>query len=187
MAQDCDRFISNIVLVGMPGAGKSTIGVILAKALGLGFVDTDILIQQETGKTLQGIIDASGYLALREIEEKVLSQAAFSRHVIATGGSAVYSPAAMSHLRATGVIVFLRVESAELERRVRDYHVRGIARRPDQSFHDLYCERSELYELYADIIIDCGERTMEDICQEISREFHAVEGDPPEAGSSSVC
>jgi len=171
MGEHSSRNISNIVLVGMPGVGKSTIGVILAKTLGLGFVDTDILIQQEAGRTLQEIIDDLGYLALRGIEEKVLLQLECSRHVIATGGSAVYSSKAMNHLSAGGMIVFLSLDYAAIRDRVRDYHVRGIARRPDQSFYDLYCERSGLYKRHADVTVDCRNRTMEEICEEIRREF----------------
>ena len=171
MAQLHNRNNSNIVLVGMPGAGKSTVGVILAKTLGMGFVDTDILIQQEAGRTLQEIVDASGYLALRGIEEKVLLKLECSGHVIATGGSAVYSSKAMAHLRANGMVVFLRLDFVELERRVRDFHGRGIARREDQSFYDLFVERSELYARYAHVTVDCRNRTMEDICAGIRREF----------------
>ena len=176
MAKLCTRNISNIVLVGMPGVGKSTLGVILAKSLGMGFVDTDILIQQEEKQTLQEIIDAAGYLALRGVEEKVLLQLECSRHVIATGGSAVYSSRAMAHLGATGMIVFMQLDFAELQRRVRDYHVRGIARRPDQSFYDLFCERSALYTRYADITVDCRNRTLEEICDEIRLEFAVFAG-----------
>ena len=171
MVKEGSRNISNIVLVGMPGVGKSTIGVILAKSLGMGFVDTDILIQQKEKRTLQEIIDASGYLTLRRIEEKVLLQLQCCRDVIATGGSAVYSSKAMDHLGATGMIVFLHLDFAALQRRVRDFHVRGIARRPDQNFYDLFCERSELYTQYADITVDCRNRTKEEICERISREF----------------
>jgi shikimate kinase len=174
VAHHSGRNISNIVLIGMPGAGKSTIGVVLAKILGLGFIDTDILIQQKAGTTLQEIVDTSGYLALREIEEKILLQTDLLRHVVATGGSAVYSHRAMSHLRARGWVVFLRVGLAELQRRVGDDPVRGIARRPDQSFCDLFQERSKLYEGYADAVIDCDRRTTEDICAEIVCEFRVL-------------
>jgi shikimate kinase len=171
MGKNRHRNISNIVLVGMPGVGKSTIGVILAKNLGMGFVDSDILIQQEDKRTLQKIIDVSGYLALRGIEEKILLQLECSRHVIATGGSAVYSSRAMDHLGASGMIVFLHLDFGEIQRRIRNFHVRGIARRPDQSFYDLFCERSDLYARYADTTVDCRKRTIEEICEIISQEF----------------
>ena len=95
---------SNLVLIGMPGSGKSTVGVLLAKQLGLGFIDTDLLIQEEAGRTLQDIVDGDGYQALRRIEEQVLLRLDVRRQVISTGGSAVYSEPAMSHLKAEGII-----------------------------------------------------------------------------------
>jgi shikimate kinase len=171
-----NRNVCNIVLVGMPGAGKSTIGVILAKLLGMGFVDTDLLIQQVEKRTLQEIIDSSGYMALRGIEERVLLGLECSQHVIATGGSAVYSSKAMAHLKKRGLIVFLQLDFAVIQRRIADYHSRGIARRPEQSLQDLFYERSELYGQYADVTVDCGNRTMEQICERIRREFGKFTG-----------
>jgi len=161
----------NIILVGMPGCGKSTVGVILAKFCGWGFIDTDILIQQAEGRTLQEVVDRQGYLELRRIEERVLVALDCDRHVVATGGSVVYSSAAMTHLKRNGTVVFLHVELAELQRRVRDFALRGIAGPPGQDFSFLYRERYPLYRQYADIVIPCGKRSPEELCEAILREL----------------
>jgi len=158
---------SNIVLVGMPGAGKSTVGVILAKEASLGFIDTDVLIQTFERRSLQSIIDSEGYLALRSIEERVLLGLDCHSHVIATGGSAVYSPAAMAHLAVDGVIVFLDVDLATLESRALDLGRRGIAKHPDQSFAELLEERSKLYAAYADVTVGCQGLNHDEVCAEI--------------------
>jgi len=164
---------SNIVLIGMPGSGKSTVGVILAKLTGRDFVDTDVLIQAEQGRALQDIVDRDGYLALRAIEEKVLLSLACRCHVIATGGSAVYSSRAMAHLKTDGITVFLDVDMATLKARVHDYDTRGLAKRPDQSVDDLFAERSALYRQYADATIDCVGLTHEEVCAKIIAELKA--------------
>ena len=158
---------SNIILIGMPGSGKSTVGVLLAKRLGLGFVDTDLLIQQHAGATLQDIVDADGYQALRQVEEDVLLQMEVQRHVISTGGSAVYSPHAMAHLRSTGVVVFLDIPLDEVMRRIGDHGNRGISRRPGQTFPELFEERLALYRQYADITVPASGRRQEAVCEAI--------------------
>lgn len=147
---------SNVVLIGMPGAGKSTIGVLLAKRLGYDFIDTDVLIQIRQGEVLQATLDARGYLALREIEAQVLLSLDVSRTVIATGGSAVYSSPAMAHLASAGVVVYLAAELDQLRRRILDYESRGIARRPGQDLAELFAERTRLYERYARITVDAA-------------------------------
>jgi shikimate kinase len=158
---------SNIVLIGMPGSGKSTVAVILAKQTRRGFVDTDVVIQASTGRSLQSIVERDGYLALRRIEEEALLGLALRNHVIATGGSAVYSKAAMEHLRAGGVVVFLDCDLATLGSRVRDFGTRGLAKRPDQTFSQLFDERRPLYQRYAEITISCGGLTHEEVSTRI--------------------
>lgn len=158
---------SNIVLIGMPGSGKSTVGVILAKMASLDFVDSDILIQRATGNSLQEIVDHEGYMALRKIEEEVLLELECRDHVIATGGSAVYSPAAMAHLKKDGVIVFLDVDIDTLKERIRNHETRGLAKRPDQTIEELFEERLALYREYADITISGVGLTQEDVCTAI--------------------
>jgi len=111
----------------MPGSGKSTVGVLLAKQLGLGFIDTDLLIQEEAGRTLQDIVDGDGYQALRRIEEQVLLRLDVRRQVISTGGSAVYSEPAMSHLKADGLVAFLDIPLEVVIARIGDYSARGIS------------------------------------------------------------
>lgn len=160
---------SNIVLVGMPGSGKSTVGVILARRLGMDFVDTDVILQTAEGRRLQDIVDRDGYLALRRVEERVLLSLSLRRHVIATGGSAVYSTAAMAHLRAGGRVVFLDADIATLEARVRDFGSRGLAKRADQSFEDLFAERRPLYLSYADLVIPCGAQIHEEVAEAIAQ------------------
>ncbi len=164
---------SNIVLIGMPGSGKSTIGVILAKLTSRSFIDTDVLIQAQEGRSLQDIIDREGYLALRSIEERVILNLDCRKHVIATGGSAVYSEAAMAHLKKNGLVVFLNVCLDTIKERVRDLDTRGLAKRADQSLDDLFAERQALYRQYADVIIDCAEQTHEKACAKIIGEMTA--------------
>jgi shikimate kinase len=157
----------NIILIGMPGSGKSTVGVILAKLTGRDFVDTDVLIQTQKGRALQDIVDRDGYVALRTIEGKALLALDCRNHVIATGGSAVYCHAAMTHLKSGGIAVFLNVDLQTLEERVHNYETRGLAKHPDQSMTDLFAERSALYQRYADITIDCVGLSHEEVCAKI--------------------
>jgi len=139
----------------MPGAGKSTLGVLLAKELGLEFVDTDLLIQTREGRTLQEIIEASDYLALRRIEEDVLLSLHPGHKVIATGGSVVYSDAGMRHLKHSALVVFLDLPLQEIQGRIHDLDRRGIARAPGQSLEALFDERRNLYLRYSDVQLDC--------------------------------
>lgn len=163
---------SNIVLIGMPGSGKSTVGVILAKLTGRDFVDTDVLIQAEEGRSLQDIVDEEGYLVLREIEEKALLGLQCVNHVIATGGSAVYSSKAMAHLKSDGIAIFLNVDMATLKARVHDYDTRGLAKRPDQSVDELFAERYALYRQYADVTVECVGFTHEEVCAKTIAELN---------------
>jgi shikimate kinase len=148
---------NNVILIGMPGAGKSTIGVLLAKRLGYAFVDTDLLIQIHQGEFLQETLNARGYLELRDIEEQMLLSLDIASTVVATGGSAVYSNTAMRKLGDGGVLVYLAADLDELERRINDYATRGIARRPDQNFEGLFAERTKLYNKYAQITVNAAQ------------------------------
>ena len=159
--------MKNIILIGMPGAGKSTVGVLLAKKLAMRFIDTDLLIQNQTGKSLQTIVDEQGYLQLRTIEEKMICGLSISNAVIATGGSAVYSQAAMEHLKSDGTIIYLRLPEEQLLQRLTDYTTRGIAKTPEQSFHDLYGERTTLYKKFGEITIDCRGKNQDNIVTDI--------------------
>lgn len=154
---------SNIILIGMPGSGKSTVGVILAKHCGKGFIDTDLLIQAAAGRTLQDVVDNEGYLALRKLEEEVLLGLIATDTVIATGGSAVYSRPAMERLKSAGIIVFLDADLPTLRSRVKDFGARGLAKRPDQSFEQLYAERRSLYQRYADVTVVCAGLAHEEV------------------------
>ena len=158
---------SNIVLIGMPGSGKSTVGIILAKMLAKNYVDTDVLIQLAENRTLQEIVDRDGHMVLRDIEERVLLGVNCRDHVIATGGSAAYSDRAMRHLKTDGVCVFLHVDLPTLNTRISNYETRGLAKRPDQSFQDLFDERLGLYRRYADITIPASLMGQEAVCGEI--------------------
>jgi shikimate kinase len=158
---------SNLILIGMPGAGKSTVGVILAKQTSRDFVDTDVLIQTSQGRTLQNIVDTNGYAVLRKIEEDVLLGLSVQNCVIATGGSAVYSDRAMAHLKSHGLVIFLDVELPALESRIHDFLTRGLAKRPDQDLAGLFHERLTLYTKYADITIKCAGLTQGEVCARI--------------------
>lgn len=164
-----------IVLIGMPGAGKSTLGIMLAKETGFDFIDTDVSIQVHTGETLQEIIDRSDHLNLRNIEEQVLLQTDCHDKVIATGGSVVYSDAGMEHLKKEGVIVFLDTPLDELRRRVHNYETRGIAKAPGQTMEELFAERQALYEKYAEVTIDCAERDQVSTLEEILVQLKAYQ------------
>ncbi|WP_028583259.1 shikimate kinase [Desulfogranum mediterraneum] len=165
---------TNLTLIGMPGAGKSTIGIILAKNLSLGFIDTDVLIQINQQRSLQEIIDASDYLHLRQVEADEISKLNLSNHVIATGGSAAYSPRAMEHLARISFIVFLEVSFAELNRRITNFETRGIAKADHQSFQDLFDERQLLYRRYADITLDCDGLDQETAARQIAQLYRSL-------------
>ena len=146
---------ANIVLIGMPAVGKSTVGVLLAKRMGFDFLDTDILIQTREKATLPRIIQDRGLASFLRIEEKHLCDLAVEAHVIATGGSAVYKAAAMDHLSRNGILVYLSLGLPELKTRLSDLTGRGVAIAPGRSLEDLYRERTPLYEAAARVTVDC--------------------------------
>ncbi len=162
---------SNVTLVGMPGAGKSTTGVILAKILSFGFMDTDLLIQQNRSRSLQDIVDKSGHIYLRKIEEEEILKICPERYVIATGGSAVYSARAMEHLCSISTVVFLKADFDVIRNRINNFAQRGIAKAPDQSFEDLFLERQPLYEKYSEIEIDCSSISQENTAEIITEKL----------------
>jgi shikimate kinase len=151
----------------MPGAGKSSIGIKLAKSTGKNFLDTDSLIEITQGRTLQEIIDSLGYMELRRIEENILLKVNHTDHVISTGGSAPYSHKAMIHLKKNGIVIFLNVTIEVLKKRIHNFDTRGIAKRADQSFEELFEERRTLYVKYADIIVENSFMSLDQTCKEI--------------------
>ncbi len=153
--------MKNIILIGMPAVGKSTLGVILAKALGFDFVDTDLLIQKSQGKRLQNIIDNDGIDRFLQIEEKVLCDLDLTGCIIATGGSVVYSEKAMEHLKQMGYIVYLSATCEEIEKRLKNITTRGIVMGKGSTLKEVYDKRVPLYENYADTVINCTGKNME--------------------------
>ncbi|MEA1934815.1 MAG: shikimate kinase [Thermodesulfobacteriota bacterium] len=160
---------SNLTLIGMPGAGKSTIGIILAKNLSLGFIDTDVLIQINQQMPLQQIIDESDHLNLRVIEEKEILKINIENHVIATGGSVAYSEKAMTHLQNISKIIFLDVNFEKIKKRINNFATRGIAKAKNQTFKDLFEERQILYNKYAEMIINCNKFDQEQLAAQIAK------------------
>ena len=162
--------MKNIVLIGMPGAGKSTIGVILAKSLLFDFCDTDLSIQKSTGKSLCDTISKIGIDEFIRLEEAVIYKQDFVNSVVATGGSAVYGERAMNKLKENGIIVYLKVSPEELQKRITNIHTRGIAMKDGTTISELYSERAPLYEKYADITIECDGKTAEECVDLIVKE-----------------
>lgn len=145
---------NNIVLIGMPGVGKSTIGVVLAKIIGYRFVDADLVIQEQEGKLLKDIISQEGVDGFIKVENRVNANLNISNAVIATGGSAVYGTEAMEKYKESATIVYLKLNYETLDGRLGDIKGRGVVLRDGQTLKDIYDERTELYEKYADITID---------------------------------
>ena len=153
----------NIVLIGMPGSGKSIVGKTTAKLMARNFIDTDTLIQLSETRSLQDIVDTDGHMALRRIEEHVILNLHCQNSVIATGGSAVYSHAAMRNLKSNGIVFFLNVDLASLTSRIHDFNTRGLAKDRSQSLADLFQERMTLYRKYADVTVDCRDLSSEEV------------------------
>jgi shikimate kinase len=153
--------MKNIIIIGMPGAGKSTMGVVLAKSLGRNFIDTDIVIQERAGRLLQDIIDNEGPEAFLAIEEKTMLSLQYHYAVIATGGSVVFSERAMEHLKAGGIVIYLKISCEEMVRRLTNITTRGVVLFTGQSLPEMYAQRIPLYEKYADITIDYSKENFE--------------------------
>ena len=157
--------MNNIILIGMPGLGKSTLGVVLAKVLGFQFIDADLLIQEQERKKLHQIIKEVGINGFMEIENQVNASIEAERSVIATGGSVVYCRQAMSHLKEIGTVVYLKVSLSTLEKRLGNLKRRGVILKKGQTLKDLYEERVPLYEKYADVVVDEKGRDLEECLQ----------------------
>lgn len=162
---------SNVVLIGMPGVGKSTVGVLLAKRLGYGFLDTDILIQTREKKSLKKLIDQLGLEGFCRVEASHILSIDLNAHVIATGGSVVYDPRAMQHLRTGGRIVHLDLSVDRLQQRLDDVVARGVVIAPGKGVQDLYAERHPLYMANGDLTVDTNDlipsEVVDRICNQI--------------------
>lgn len=165
---------NNVILIGMPGSGKSTAGVVLAKKLGYRFLDSDLVIQERTGKLLHQLIEELGEAGFLALENEINSSITARETVIATGGSAVYGTDAMEHFRAMGQIIYLKLAYKELEERLGDLHERGVVLKPGFTLKDLYEERIHLYEEYADITVDCNGRDVRQVMEEIAYRYKEI-------------
>lgn len=169
----CLMYKKNIVLIGMPGAGKSTIGVVAAKIMGYQFLDSDLVIQETYKMLLHELINEHGDEGFWELENKVNASLAVSRTVIATGGSACYGAEAMAHLSQTGTLVYLKLSYESLQERLGNLNTRGVTIKPGQTLLDLYHERIPLYEKYADITVDCEGEQLRDaailVCERVKQ------------------
>ena len=158
----------------MPGSGKSSAGILLAKAMGLNFLDTDVVIQAQQGQLLQTLLDTGGMDAFLAIEKTTLLGLSPIATVVATGGSVIYSPEAMAHLGQGGVMVYLETELDELKRRLGNMAERGVAVQPGMGLDELYAQRLPLYEQYADVTVTNTGKTVEETVAEISERVAAV-------------
>lgn len=166
----------NIILIGMPTSGKSTVGVVLAKILGMDFLDTDLLIQRKTAKRLNEVIDAQGTEAFLKIEESVCAALAVDNTVIATGGSVVFSAVAMEHLKENGRTVYLKISLDELKKRLQDAKARGVILREGESIEELYAEREALYDRYADAVVSEEGLSLEETVFAVRERFFFAKG-----------
>lgn len=162
--------MNNIILVGMPSCGKSTVGVVLAKTMNKGFVDTDILIQQREGRTLQDIINTCGNDYFHQVEEAVLLDFDGQNYVVATGGSAIYFDRAMDKFKEDGKIVYLKVSLDTVLKRLNNIKTRGVTLAKGQTLGDLYHQRVPLYEKHADVIIEADGMSVEQVVERIIEE-----------------
>lgn len=168
MTPDKVTMIKNLILIGMPGCGKSTLGVLLAKRLAMQFVDTDLIIQKQSGVRLHDYQSEYGMEAFRSLENKVLCSVDCDHTVVATGGSAVYYPEAMAHLKTLGRVVYLDVPLEVIRARVGDLEDRGVVIEAGTTLADLMAERKPLYQHYADSVVVCGGKPLHDLLDEVS-------------------
>ncbi len=164
----------NIVLIGMPAVGKSTVGVLLAKRLGFSFVDTDIVIQAAEGRTLQEIIEADGLEHFMAVEENRVKALSCKSHVIATGGSVVYSEKAMASLASGGTIIYLDLGMESLKQRLKDIRSRGVVMEPKETIEGLYERRRPLYNRWASLTVNCSDLTPGDVVEKIMKQLAAA-------------
>jgi len=167
----------NIVLIGMPGAGKSTVGVVLAKKLGFRFLDSDLVIQETYGKLLHELITEYGVDGFWKIENDVNASINAEKTIIATGGSAVYGEEAMAHLREIATVIYLKLSYEEIEDRLGDLNARGVTLQPGQTLYDLYEERIPLYEKYAHITVNCDNKYLRHVVREITGIYERFQED----------
>ncbi|MGN1159808.1 MAG: shikimate kinase [Lachnospiraceae bacterium] len=158
---------TNLVLIGMPGAGKSTVGVVLAKKLGYYFMDSDLVIQEQEQRLLHEIIAQEGLQGFLEIENRINASLNAEHSIIATGGSVIYGTEAMAHFKQIGTVIYLKLSYEAIENRLGDLRERGVALKEHQTLAQLYAERTPLYEQYADIIIDCEELVLREVVEQI--------------------
>lgn len=161
--------MNNIILIGMPGVGKSTVGVVLAKNLGYHFIDSDLVIQQKYGKLLHEIISEQGLAGFLRIEDQVNASIETDKSIIATGGSAVFGQDAMKHFKEIGTVVYLKLNYEEIENRLGDLKQRGVAMHEGETLRDVFESRIPLYEKYADITIDCEGKQIREIVSEMKQ------------------
>ena len=164
--------MDNIVLIGMPGSGKSTIGVLLAKMIGYDFIDTDLLIQNSENKKLYKIIEENGLDYFKKLENKINASLNLSKTVIATGGSVVYGKEAMEHLQKIGTVVYLKVSKEELVTRLGNFETRGVAIEKGKTFDDLYAERIPLYESFANLTVSSEKIDLATNAENIAKELN---------------
>ena len=160
---------NNLIFIGMPAVGKSTVGVVLAKKLGLGFLDTDLLIQEKEGRLLRDIIKAEGLDGFLKIEGKVNSEVNVENYVISPGGSVVYCEEAMEHFKEIGIVIYLKVSCETIMNRIKDPKKRGVVLRRGQTLEDLYNERTKLFEKYADLVVEEDGRTIDETIESVSK------------------
>lgn len=169
--------MKNVILIGMPGCGKSTVGVLLAKEIGYGFIDSDLLIQAEEKRLLSQIIEEEGIDGFNAIEDRVNASIDADRCVVATGGSVIYGENAMRHLKEIGKVVYIKLPFEEIARRLGDLKSRGVSIKEGYTLKQLYDERIPLYERYADVIVDCENISVEECLSRLCEAIKDIRGD----------